>query len=292
MDDQLLRVLYHELFHAVKRHFPRRCRYDDNVIVFVYFISVVAGRSMRWAYDRRHWPLWARRLTRPGYSQVMRRLNSDSVQHRLAELNAEYRARLPRTSQKAVDGKPLVVGVYSKDPDARCGKLNNRDWARGYKVHALVDACGAVDAFDVTPLDAGESSVARELVQRVALSGVTLRGDANYDSNALYAAVGERGGRLLAPRRRPRTGLGHHRHHPDRLRAIAELEQTPGGGRTPRRHRCRIEQCFGHLTNLPFGLSPLPNWVRRLKRVKRWVSAKITLYHLYLSLRQPRASVA
>lgn len=171
MDGQLLRVLYHELFHAVKRHFPRRCRYDDNVIVFVYFISVVADRSMRGAYDRRHWPLWARRLTRPGYSQVMRRLNSDSVQHRLAELNAEYRARLPRTSQKAVDGKPLVVGVYSKDPDARWGKLNNRDWARGDKVHARVDACGAVDAFDVTPLDAGESSVARERVQRVAWSG-------------------------------------------------------------------------------------------------------------------------
>ena len=53
MDGQLLRVLYHELFHAVKRHFPRRCRYDDNVIVFVYFISVVADRSMRGAYDRR-----------------------------------------------------------------------------------------------------------------------------------------------------------------------------------------------------------------------------------------------
>ena len=84
MDGQLLRVLYHELFHSGKRHFPRRCRYDDNVIVFIYFISVIADRSMRWAYDRRHWPLWARRLTRPSYSQVMRRLDSDSVQRSLA----------------------------------------------------------------------------------------------------------------------------------------------------------------------------------------------------------------
>jgi hypothetical protein len=292
MDGQLLRVLYHELFHCGKRHFPRRCRYDDNVIIFIYFISVIADRSMRWAYDRSHWPLWARRLTAPSYSQVMRRLDSGSVQRTLAEVNTTFRARLPRTSQKAVDGKPLVVGVYSKDPDARWGKLNNHDWARGYKVHALADACGAVETFDITPLDAGESTVARQLVQRLALPGVTLRGDANYDANALYVAVAERGGRLVAPRRKPGTGLGHHRQHPDRLRAIVELEQLPGGCRAHRRHRCRIEQCFGHLTNLPFGLSPLPNWVRRLKRVKRWVTAKITLYHLYLSLRQTHASVA
>jgi len=291
MDGQLLRVFYHELFHCGKRRFPPRCRYDDNVSIFIDFISVIADRSMRWAYDRRHWPLWARRLTPPSYSQVMRRLDSDSVQRSLTELNTSFRARLPRTSQMAVDGKPSVVGVYSKDPDARWSKLNNHDWARGYKVHALVDACGAVETFDVKPLDAGESTVARQLVQRVALPGVTLRADANYDANALYAAVAERGGRLVAPRRKPGTGLGHHRQHPDRLRAIVELEQVPGGERTHRRHRCRIEQCFGHLTNLPFGLSPLPNWVRRLKRVKRWVTGKITLYHLYLSLRQPYASV-
>ena len=130
----------------------------------------------------------------------------------------------------------------------------------------------------------------RLLVQR--MPGVTLRGDANYDAHALYAAVADRGGRLVTPRRKPGTGLGHHRQHPDRLRAIVELEQVAGGGQAHRRHRCRIEQCFGHLTNLPFGLSPLPNWVRRLKRVKRWVTVKITLYHLYLSLRQPHASVA
>ena len=234
-------------------------------------------------------------LKPPSYSQLMRRLATPSVQRLIAQLNAEFRGRLPCSRKKFCDGKPLVVGGFSKDPDAAAGKLPGDGWGRGYKLHVIVDACGAVDRFELTALDAGEATVARRLVALTAtdLAGVLLRGDSNYDSNPLYAAVAARGGRLVAPRKKPYTGLGHQPHHPDRLAAIAELEQSgERPARAHKRHRIRVEQTLGHLTNLPCGLSPLPNFVRRKQRVARWVLAKITLYHLALILRQAQTLAA
>lgn len=282
MDGELLRHLYHDLFRTASGPGSRRYVYSDNVILFIYFLAVSADRSLRWAHQKRNWPLWARRLPLPSYSQLMRRVKTPAFAARLSALNDTFRRMLPKTREKCVDGKPLVVGSYSKDPDARRGFLAKNVWGRGYKVHAVIDVAGAVDAFSVTPLHTGESTVARELAQQMDLSGALLRGDANYDSNPLYETVARRGGRLIAPRRKPGTGLGKRRHHPDRIRAINELETDLSIDQTHRRHRIRIEQVFGHLTNLPFGLAPLPNCVRRLPRVTRWVTAKITLYHLFL----------
>ena len=78
MDGELLRYLYHQLFHVGKPHRPARCTYDDNIILFMFFIAVVGDRSLQWAHDRRNWPLWARRLPRPSYSQFKRRLKTES----------------------------------------------------------------------------------------------------------------------------------------------------------------------------------------------------------------------
>jgi hypothetical protein len=295
MDDQLLNHLYHRLCAPDTVQRPANCVYSDSVVVLTYFLGVIRERAPRWAHDKRNWPLWMRRLARPSYSQFARRLATPSVQRLIAQLNGEFRGQLPCSAEKFCDGKPLVVGGFSRDPDTAAGKLpGDGCWGRGYKLHVIVDACGAVDVFELTALDAGEATVARRLTALADLRGVLLRGDSNYDSNPLYAAVAARGGRLIAPRKRPHTGLGHHPHHPDRLRAIEELEQP--GAESARRahklHRIRVEQALGHLTNLPCGLSPLPNFVRRHRRVARWVLAKITLYHLALILRQARKLAA
>lgn len=298
MDDQLLNHLYHRLCAPGKVQRPANCHYSDALIVLIYFLGVLRERSPHWAHDKGHWPLWMRRLKVPSYSQLAKRLNTRSVQQLIEQLNREFRGRLPSSLEKFCDGKPMVVGGFSRDPDTACGRLPGDGWGRGYKLHVIVDAaCGAVDAFAVTALDAGEPTVTRRLVaSAIDLHGVLLRGDSNYDSNPLYAAVAAAGGRLIAPRKKPHTGLGHQPHHPDRLRAIAELEHGVGGGREStrahKRHRIRVEQSLGHLTNLPFGLAPLPNFVRRLRRVARWVLAKITLYHLALILRQTQKLAA
>lgn len=285
MDGELLRQLYHELFHRANLKANPRCEFDHAVILWIHFIAVLHDRSHRWAYDARHWPLWARRIKRPSYSQLMRRLKSQAIQEQVDLLNLRFRNRLPNDPDKAVDGKPLVVGAYSKDRDAKIGRLSNKLWGRGYKLHAIIDKQGAIDGFKVTALNVGEATIARELVADLDLDGALLRADSNYDSSKLYQAVADGGGRLIAPRRKPGTGLGHRKHHPDRLRAIEEFEKTPDRGRPHKRHRLRIEQAFGHLTNLSFGVSPLPNWVRRQHRVERWITAKIVIYHLFLANR-------
>jgi hypothetical protein len=292
MDDELLRFLYHRWFGLASRRGCRRGKFSDGVIVLIYLLGVLHDRSPRWAANRHNWPLWLRRvLPSPSYSQLMRRLKTTSARQLIDQISADCRQRFPPSQLKFCDGKPLVVGGFSKDPDARWGKVPDT-WAKGYKLHALVDSTGVIETFEVTALDAGESTVACRLVRQTNLHAVVIRTDANYDSNRFYAAVRQRGGRLIAPRRKPGRGLGHHRQHPDRLRAIAELEHNALAMKTHRRLRVAVEQCFAHLTNLPFGLSPLPNFVRRLTRVRLWLSAKIALYHVHLNFSQLKAQAA
>lgn len=296
MDGELLRWLYHRLLHDPTLARTPGCTYGDGVVLLAHFYAALNDGSLLWASDRRHWPAWCQAALRlPSYSQLNKRLKTASAARAVALIDAELRDRLPRGTAKVADGKPLVVGGFSHDPDARRGKVPN-GWANGYKLHVVADAaCGAVDAHAVTPLDAGEATVLRrDLVPRVGdlRGGCTLLGDANYDSNPCYHAVADAGGRMVAPRRKPGRGLGHHPQHPDRLRAIEELERTPGGAAAHRRVRNRVEQCLAHVTNLPFGLFALPNFVRRLHRVRLWVATKIALYHLHKVLSLTRAKAA
>ena len=289
MDGELLRWLYHRLFHDPTLARTPGHTYGDGLIAFIYFFAVLSGRSPKWACRRTSWPPWCRAvLPQPliSYSQLNRRLKADAFQQLAGRLNAELRGRLPRGDAKVVDGKPLVIGGYSHDRDAAVwGKVPD-GWARGYKLHVIIDAAsGAIDAWAVTSLQRGEATVLRrDLLGRIDLRDCTLRGDANYDSNPTYRAVAAAGGRHVAQRRKAGTGLGHHPQHPDRLRAVRELEQTPGALADHKRRRTRVEQVLAHLGNLSFGLWALPPFVRRRSRVRPWVAAKITRYHLHLVL--------
>src|ERR1051325_2956504 len=221
MDGELLRWFYHRLMHdPILRHKPNYI-YGDGIILLVYVFAVIRNRSVLWAGDIKHWPAWCQAVLQlPSRSQLNKRLKSESVTRWMLTINAELRDRLPRGARKVVDGKPLAVGGFSHDPDARWGKTPGGGWAKGYKLHAVVDAdAAAIDAWQVPPRDGGEATVLRrDLIGRCGdlLHGATLRGDPNYDSNPAYRAVAEAGGRLIATRRKPYTGLGHCRHHPDR----------------------------------------------------------------------------
>ena len=301
MDGELLRWLYHRLMRDPNLARTHGCTYGDGIVLLVQFFATLNHRSVLWASDLRHWPCWCRAVLRlPSRSQLNKRLRTDPVTRWIAVIDAELRERLPHGSDRVADGKPLTVGGFSHDPDARWGKTPGEDgggWGKGYKLHAVIDArSGAIDAWALTPLNGGEATVLRRnLIAACDLRGATLRADANYDSNPTYAAVAAAGGRLVAPRRKPHTGLAHRPHHPDRLRAVAELERGADADtnlRTHKRVRNRIEQALGHLTNLPFGLWALPNHVRRLHRVRLWVAAKILLYHWHLTQSLVRAAAA
>ena len=281
MDGELFGRLYHLCVGVASREAGRRRTYSDLEVLVTFVPAAVANRPLSWACRRGNRPPWCLRLKVPTPSTMSRRTRTPQFRRLLLALDAALRARLPGSSLKFLDGKPLLVAGHSTDRDARTGRAPG-GFAEGYRLHALLDACGRVEAFTVTGLGGGESTAARGLLVPAAdLRGALVLGDPNYDSNPLYAAVSAAGGRLLAPRRKRGTGLGHGtEQHPDRLRAIGELERTPGGLRDFKRLRLGVEQCFGLMTQL--GLGALPPWARRLPRVRMWVMGKVIVYHAHL----------
>src|SRR6476661_3192674 len=72
-----------------------------------------------------------------------------------------------------VDGKPLLVGGCSKDPDAAFGRAAGHV-GRGYKLHAVWSTRAVPEAWEVTPLNACEKAAARRLVARLGHGGYLL----------------------------------------------------------------------------------------------------------------------
>jgi hypothetical protein len=65
-----------------------------------------------------------------------------------------------------IDGKPLLVGGPSTDPDAGFGRAAGHK-ARGYKLHAVWAGRAVPEVWAVTALNVSEQVVARELLPRV-----------------------------------------------------------------------------------------------------------------------------
>ena len=208
--------------------------------------------------------LFRSRLNRPGVIALF-----EAVTDRLRQRDG------PAPIQP-IDAKPLPVSRHSQDPDARFGRgAGGID--KGYKIYTIwADGHALPTAWEVEPMNRSEPDVGRGLIQSLRGS-VLLLGDAVYDNNPLYQATGERGHRLLAPRRyEAAKGIGHHRHSPYRLEALrwmcdGRLRQLH------HEHRRRIETRFGNLVGFGGGLTHLPPWVRRLHRVRLWVHGKLLL---------------
>lgn len=188
-----------------------------------------------------------------------------------------------------VDGKPQTVGNCSKDPDARWGKAR-RGYAKGYKVHAIYGSGNMPLAWDVEPLNAAETPVAVRLIPALRRGGGYLLGDRGYDSNLLHDAAMTEGVQLVAKKLRPGQGLGHCRHSPGRIRCFALLQQDFGQALLTFREQ--VERQFGWLGNHGGGLEPLPNWVRRIHRVREWIQAKILIHATYKVLKSPPRPLA
>ena len=272
MESELWSRVYQIVMDAGKGRRPKRVQHSDVVIVLTYLWAVLHDRPVSWACRPRSWPAAARRMPRPSPATMSRRLRRVSVRALLRDVERRLRARFGRSWCKWIDAKPLPVGAASKDPHARAG-YGVRGMAKGYKLYAICDARGALDAWEVLPMNIAEKRVARHLV-RHAEGEAYLVGDAQYDSSPLYDAAARRGFRLVAPRQKE-GGLGHHYQSPHRLRAI-ELLARPFG-KALMHQRYDIDRFFGTLTSFGGGLAPLPNWVRTLPRVRLWVQGKIIL---------------
>lgn len=287
------------LIRAALRRLPRTRRrnevYSDAQVLAVLLWAALHGRPVSWACERRHWPMQAWRRKLPDQSTVSRRLRKPGTMLALYQLACLLQRDRSPGEVLVIDGKPLEVSEHTSDPDARNGRSAGR-FARGYKVHAIVDpVTGMFVAWDVQPLNVSEMTVGARMLRRRRVAwpaGALLLGDGFYDSNPLHAAAARRGLQLVAPRRRPGTGLSNCRHHPNRLESIRLTEGADASiWRTVLApQRTAIERFFSALVCCGTGLSGLPPWVRRLHRVRAWVNAKVCIHAARISLRMAIAA--
>lgn len=251
--------------------------HSDRVIVLVALRANMDDKSISWASRPENWLGYRRPAELPSQPTMSRRLRSPSVQTLLRTMEAYLRQTPVRDEVIAVDGRPLTISRFSKDPDADWG-YSMGGLGFGYKFHAIWGGGPVPLAWQLHNLRASEATVAtRQLVPALSPTKTKhmLVGDASYDTNKLYAAAAERGYQLLAPPKHQRRHLGHRSHHPDRVKAFRLLPSRRG--QRLMAHRTAIERSFGNWSVRPEGLSELPKHVRRLHRVRLFVHGKIIL---------------
>ena len=200
--------------------------------------------------------------------------------------------RLVQDAQLAtlcIDGRALCVSAVSQDCDARWGHAPGGK-ANGYKLHAVVSQDQKIPVFSVLPLNRHEMHVARQMLAcRRSLLGPGSRvfADGNYDAHVLHKDVQRRGGWLITrPRGRAKHPVTRRQMGSNRRRLIDLWDKDPALMKRVYRERLRVERVFGQLTAIPGLLGPLPAFVRGLARVRRWVGAKICLYHVRQDAKQ------
>ena len=287
MSSQVWRSVYHTI-RMVNRSIPREGRrptFPDTLIVAMYLWATFHDRPMCWAADRLNYSSCFRPRRLPSRSQFCRRIKS-------RRCNAILRAvfdRLGRSddsgggSLRLMDGRALRVQSHSKDPEATRGWASG-GFARGYKLHALVNENERFLDIRVRSLNVSEKTVARELIDANRHVGFLLA-DQGYESGSLYDYAAARGMTMMTPLK-ANAGKGHRPQSKARLHA-KKLWRTHGRKLYDRRNA--IERYFGQLSAFGGGLAPLPPWVRRLERVERWVLAKVILSHARLATKETAA---
>jgi len=275
MNTQLLWSLYGWLMtqaHPVSGH---HYQYSDAWIVLPYLWAVASDRPVCWACQGTNWPPGFLADRPPSPATMSRRLRTKSVRKLLLKLLLWLQPPAAPDEIWYVDGKPLTVGGSSGDPDAKVGRGAGL-LAKGYKLHLLYSSAGRIGPLKVTALNVDEPKAAQQMLHGWAARGY-LVGDHLFDTNDTYDAAAWAGLQLLTnPDRKASNPSQHHRQSPHRIAGLA-LAQSPAGRRM-RRQRSAIDRFFGSLGNYGGGLQPLPNFVRRLGRVRLWVVGKLILF--------------
>lgn len=285
------RDIWKLIVKAINRLAPTRSRnavYTDPQILAVLLWASLHDRPISWACKRCNWPMQAWRRNLPDQSTMSRRLRRPDIlelQRRALSLVQEYGG--DATMIAIIDGKALQLSENTRDPDARTGR-GVGGYAKGYKLHALIDDQWRVHAWRVLPLNVAECLVAQDLMRdAVRLSNTRLvphtvvLGDASYDSNRLHLRASVLGLQMIAPRRKPHLGVSTKRkHHPSRLRSVLITEGEGAAARMKWFNSIRggIERYFAALASAGTGLDQLPTWIRRLHRCQLWVGAKLIVH--------------
>jgi hypothetical protein len=246
MERLLLSQFYTWLF-ALPMAEVKRVQFCDRWIVLTFLWAVLCDRPLSWACLGENWPPGFLCAPPPSPSTMSRRMKSLSVQTLLRELVA-------------------------RDPDAKVGRGAGM-LAKGYKLHALWACTGSLEAWRVEPLNVAEIKMAATMVPVLKGPGY-LVGDHLFDWKVLYHEAGERGVQLVVTPEKGASPMPRQRRQ-DPHRVIGLKLAHTSKGKAMLHRRFGIDRLFGQLGNQGGGLGPLPNWVRRLPRVRNWVAGKL-----------------
>lgn len=280
MERELWPVLYHVLREVGSRFHQKYVTIPGWVLVAVQLWAALRDRPASWACRQENWTTTRLRPLRiPSDSTLSRR--GHGVASGLLWRALRRRGQCGLLS--LLDGKSLPVGGASKDRDARSGPVAGGRMGRGDKRHALWGSRLVPEAWQVRPLNEAEVVLAVELLAQAPRGGYLLA-DGNYDASQVFDAAAAAGCQRLVPMPHPHAGQGHHDQSPYRQRCIERMRSFCG----PHwhRHRGHIERLFGNATCFAGGLGPLPAWVRRPRRVRTWVWAKLLINAARIIYRQ------
>src|SRR4051812_7615775 len=185
-----------------ERRRPRQ-QFDDRAIVLVLCWAALHHRPRAWACDAGNWPADLDRPL-PSGATVSRRARTVGVQQLFERAIAAAGNLLDGPGGpplvKAIDSKPLTVGAYSKDPEAELGRVAAKQFARGYRLHALCHG-RHVRHFTLAAMDEHDAAHAPALLARLAGGGGYVVADNAYDSNDLHERAAAAGHQLIAPPR-------------------------------------------------------------------------------------------
>jgi hypothetical protein len=293
MERELWAELYRIIEDVGRAVRQKYVHHQPAALAAVFFWAAVHDRHPGWACDPRHWPAGTPRPRRlPSASAVSRRIDGVAMGVFLRAVAEAVRGAGSPALVVVVDGKPLLVGGNSKDPDAAFGRAAGHV-GKGYKLHAAWGDKPLPDSWEVTPLNGCEKAAAVRLLADPAVAAAAGPaygvGDGNFDASKVYDAAAAAGRQWLAPcRKAARPGCGKHYQSPHRLAGLALLGTARG--RRLYRRRVAIERRFAHLTGFAGGLQPLPAWVRRLGRVRTWVWAKLVINGVRIRRRRRRVA--
>lgn len=258
-----------------------RDRHSTALIVRVYLWAALHDRPIQWACRKKNWTPRTCPVVLPDQSTMSRRARRPDFEAFLLRVGERLNGRPDAsglTLLKVVDGKPLELPNHTRDRNAAWGRGVSRV-SVGYKLHAIRSGKPMPDAFVITPLNVCEKRMAARMIRRVHGCGYLL-GDTHFDASWLFDVCHHQNHQLLCPRAKPFTGEGHHYHSEHRRRAIAMLEVpacVSSFGKRLYDRRSDIERDFSQLTGFGAGLGPLPAWIRRIWRVRHWVTAKLLI---------------
>src|SRR5437016_11155770 len=177
MEDELFRALYRLIQQeAARRPRPKHVVFTDGLILLVAFWAILHDRPICWACQSRHWHSLLPWIDLPSPATMSRRLRTLSVQllleqvfYRLSSLNGLSGFCLCRR----IDSKPLPVGGFTKDRDARRRGYATGGLARGYKLFACWLCVGDTvvpEALMLGPMCESDPAGTRELIDRLLVS--------------------------------------------------------------------------------------------------------------------------